>query len=99
MRGRLASLRGPGRGNAPRLPDGLLFLAITDMQGNLLWICAAKPGRASDLTAARHNKICAKLRAAGLGAIGDLGYTALEDNPEDPVIITGKRRVRKRLGR
>jgi hypothetical protein len=75
---------------------GLLFLGVTDTAGNLLWISAAKPGRASDLTAARHNKICAKLRAAGLGAIGDLGFTALDDNPEDPVIITGRRRARKR---
>jgi hypothetical protein len=75
---------------------GLLFLGITDTAGNLLWISAAKPGRASDLTAARHNKICAKLRAAGLGALGDLGFTALDDNPEDPVIITGRRRARKR---
>lgn len=75
---------------------GLLFLAITDTSGNLLWISAAKPGRASDLTAARHNKICAHLRAAGLGAIGDLGFTALDDDPDDPVIITGKRRARKR---
>ncbi len=75
---------------------GLLFLAVTDERGNLLWISAAKPGRASDLTAARHNKITAKLRAAGLGAIGDPGFTALEDDPEDPVIITGRRRARKR---
>ncbi|MEY9926344.1 hypothetical protein ABH926_000966 [Catenulispora sp. GP43] len=75
---------------------GLLFLAITDERGNLLWISAAKPGRASDLTAARHNKICAKLRAAGLGAIGDLGFTALDDDPDNPVIITGKRRARKK---
>ncbi|MFD9066017.1 transposase family protein [Kitasatospora purpeofusca] len=29
---------------------GLLFLAVTDERGNLLWISAAKPGRASDLT-------------------------------------------------
>lgn len=75
---------------------GLLFLAITDMNGNLLWISAAKPARASDLTAARHNKICAKLRAAGLGAIGDLGFTALDDDPQDPVIITGTRRARRK---
>lgn len=75
---------------------GLLFLAITDERGNLLWISAAKPGRASDLTAARHNKICAKLRATGLGAIGDLGFTALDDDPDNPVIITGKRAARKK---
>lgn len=75
---------------------GLLFLAIIDTAGNLLWISPAKPGRASDLTAARHNKIPAKLRAAGLGAIGDLGFAALDDDPDNPVIITGRRRARKR---
>jgi hypothetical protein len=75
---------------------GLLFLAITDTAGNLLWISAAKPGRASDLTAARHNKITTRLREAGLGAIGDLGFTALEDDPQDPVIITGTRAARNR---
>lgn len=75
---------------------GLLFLAITDERGNLLWISAAKPGRSSDLTAARHNKICRRLREAGLGAIGDLGFTALDDDPDNPVIVTGRRRARKR---
>jgi hypothetical protein len=34
--------------------------------------------------------------AAGLGAIGDLGFTALDDDPDDPAIITGHRRARKR---
>lgn len=48
---------------------GLLFLGIADELGNLLWISAAKSGRSSDLTAARHNHVTAKLRDAGLGAI------------------------------
>ncbi|WP_158702544.1 transposase family protein [Kitasatospora sp. MMS16-BH015] len=51
---------------------GLLFLAVTDERGNLPWISAAKPGRASDLTAARHDKICAKLRAANEHGFADL---------------------------
>jgi hypothetical protein len=75
---------------------GLLFLGITDDRGNLLWISAAKPGRSSDLTAARHNHITVKLRDAGLGAICDLGFTALDDDPDNLVIITGKRKGRKR---
>ncbi|MFJ5840249.1 hypothetical protein ACIQGO_26435 [Streptomyces shenzhenensis] len=32
---------------------GLLFLALTDERGNLLWISAAKPGRSSEITTAR----------------------------------------------
>jgi DDE superfamily endonuclease len=75
---------------------GLLFLGLTDTAGNLLWISAAKPGRSADLTAARHNHITAKLRAAGLGAICDLGFTALDDDPDNPVIITGRRAARNR---
>ena len=75
---------------------GLLFLGLTDTAGNLLWISAAKPGRSSDLTAARHNRITAKPRKAGLGAICDLGFTALDDDPDNPVIITGRRAARNR---
>lgn len=51
----------------------MLLLAITDKRGNLLWISVDKPGRATDLTAAGHSKTTAKLRAAGLGAIGTPG--------------------------
>jgi hypothetical protein len=74
---------------------GLLFLALTDTAGNLIWISAARPGRASEITTARHDKITAKLRETGLGAIADLGFTALDDAPDDnPVIITGRRAAR-----
>ncbi|MFB7499333.1 transposase family protein [Streptomyces sp. NPDC056161] len=36
---------------------GLLFLALTDECGSLVWLSAAKPGRSSEITTARHNKI------------------------------------------
>ena len=36
-------------------------------------ISAARPGCSSEITAARHNKITAHLREAGLGALADLG--------------------------
>ncbi|MGW1491734.1 transposase family protein [Streptomyces sp. NPDC002402] len=73
---------------------GLLFLALTDEKGNLLWISAARPGRSSEVTTARHNKITARLREAGIGALADLGFTGLDDNPDDPVIVTGRRATR-----
>ncbi|MFI0730353.1 transposase family protein [Streptomyces sp. NPDC021225] len=69
----------------------LLFLALTDERGNLLWISAAKPGRSSEITTARHNKITTRLREAGLGALADLGFIGLDDDPDDPVITTGRR--------
>ncbi|MBB5155609.1 hypothetical protein BJ970_003143 [Saccharopolyspora phatthalungensis] len=73
---------------------GLLFLALTDACGNLLWISAAAPGRASEITTSRRNKLTTKLREHGLGAVADLGFTGLEDDPDDPVIITGRRAAR-----
>ncbi|MET7896582.1 transposase family protein [Streptomyces mirabilis] len=74
---------------------GLLFLALTDEKGNLIWISSARPGRSSEITTARHDKITAYLREAGLGALADLGFVGLDDDPDDhPVIITGRKAAR-----
>jgi hypothetical protein len=74
---------------------GLLFLALTDDKGNLIWISSARPGRSSEITTARHDKITAHLREAGLGALADLGFVGLDDDPDDnPVIITGRKATR-----
>lgn len=75
---------------------GVLVLALTDRKGNLLWISAARPGRSSEITTARHNRLTEQLRRAGLGAIADLGFVGLDDNPDDPVIITGRKAARNR---
>ncbi|MFF1478517.1 transposase family protein [Streptomyces sp. NPDC058301] len=69
---------------------GLHFLALTDEKGRLIWISAARPGRTHDITAARHDHILAHLRAAGLGALADLGFRGLDnDVRRHPVIVTG----------
>ncbi|MFF8104334.1 transposase family protein [Streptomyces sp. NPDC016640] len=68
---------------------GLHFLALTDEKGCLIWISAARPGRTHDNTAARHDHILAHLRAAGLGALADLGFRGLDNDILDPVIVTG----------
>jgi hypothetical protein len=68
---------------------GLLFLALTDDRGRLLWISAARPGRSSEITTARYNQLVERLRATELGAIGDLGFVGLDDDPDNPVVITG----------
>lgn len=76
---------------------GLLFLALTDERGNLIWISAANPGRSSEITTARHNKIAHHLRQAGLGALADLGFVGVDDTgqaDDDLVIITGRRATR-----
>ncbi|MGW9373784.1 transposase family protein [Streptomyces xanthophaeus] len=67
----------------------LRFLALTDENGRVIWISAARPGRTHDNTAARHDHILAHLRAAGLGALADLGFRGLDNNIHDPVIVTG----------
>ncbi|WUJ85105.1 transposase family protein [Streptomyces mirabilis] len=68
---------------------GLHFLALTDEKGRLIWISAARPGRTHDITAARHDHVLAHLRAAGLGALADLGFRGLDNDVRDPVIVTG----------
>ncbi|MEU2743482.1 transposase family protein [Streptomyces sp. NPDC007095] len=68
---------------------GLHFLALTDERGRLIWISAARPGRTHDNTAARHDHILAHLRAAGLGALADLGFRGLDNDILAPVIVTG----------
>jgi hypothetical protein len=47
---------------------GLLVIALTDDKGRLVWVSAVRPGRTSEITACRHDKLTAHLRAAGLGA-------------------------------
>ncbi|MER5684082.1 transposase family protein [Streptomyces sp. NPDC002205] len=62
---------------------GLLVIALTDDRGRLLWVSAARPGRTSEITACRHDQLTARLRAAGLGAIADLGFVGLGDSDPD----------------
>jgi hypothetical protein len=63
---------------------GLLFLALSDEKGSLIWISSA-----------RHDHIARHLREAGLGALADLGFVGLDDDPDDaPVIITGRKVTR-----
>jgi hypothetical protein len=80
--------------NGKHKKHGLLFLALTDQAGNLAWISPARRGAASEVTAARHDHIAGHLRAAGLGALADLGFTGLDPDPRDPVIITGYKSTR-----
>ncbi|MFD7056570.1 transposase family protein [Streptomyces mirabilis] len=63
---------------------GLFVIALTDDRGRLLWVSAARPGRTSEITACRHDQLTAKLRAAGLGAIADLGFVGLDDSDPTP---------------
>jgi hypothetical protein len=77
---------------------GLLVVALTDDKGRLLWVSAARPGRTSEITACRHDKLTQKLRTAGLGAVADRGFIGLDDSgPDaDPAVITGYKAARNR---
>ncbi|MGW1399859.1 transposase family protein [Streptomyces sp. NPDC002405] len=75
---------------------GLHVLALTDDKGRLIWISAARPGRTHDITAARRDHILAHLRTVGLGALADLGFLGLDDEPDDPVVVTGFKATRAR---
>jgi DDE superfamily endonuclease len=82
--------------NGKHKKHGLLFLALTDETGNLIWISSARRGAASEVTAARRDRLAGRLRTAGLGALADLGFTGLDPDPDDPVIITGYKSTRTR---
>ncbi len=77
---------------------GLLVLGLTDsigQAGNLLWVSAAAAARTAEITLARRYHIPARLRQhQHLGLICDLGFTKLDDQPDDPTVITGKRASR-----
>ncbi|MFI1330964.1 transposase family protein [Streptomyces sp. NPDC020845] len=77
---------------------GLLVIALTDDKGRLVCVSAVRPGRTSEITACRHDTLTAHLRAAGLGAIADLGFVGLDDSgPDaDPAVITGYKAARNR---
>jgi len=72
---------------------GLLVIALTDDKGRLAWVSAVRSGRTAEITACRHDRLTAHLRAAGLGAIADLGFVGLDDSSPDadPVVITATR--------
>ncbi|MEV6115964.1 transposase family protein [Streptomyces sp. NPDC052109] len=76
--------------------NGLHVLALTDERGRLVWISAARPGRTHDSTAARRDRALAHLRAAALGSLADLGFLGLDDDGDDPVVVTGFKATRAR---
>nr|WP_316529441.1 transposase family protein [Kitasatospora sp. K002] len=72
---------------------GLLVIALTDDKGRLMWVSAVRPGRTSEITACRHDRLTAHLRAAGLGAIADLGFVGLADSGPDADPAANSRRL------
>ncbi|MFF7079807.1 transposase family protein [Streptomyces lavendulae] len=65
---------------------GLHFLALTDENGRLIWISAARPHPRQHCRPPRPHP--GHLRAVGLGALADLGFRGLDNDILDPVIVT-----------
>lgn len=47
-------------------------------------------------TAARRDRVLAHLRAASLGTLADLGFFGMNDDADDPVVVTGFKATRAR---
>ncbi|MFI9310950.1 transposase family protein [Streptomyces triculaminicus] len=97
----IPTARRSGKDNRPNYSGkhrrhGLHFLALTDEMGRLIWISAARPARTHDVTAARRDHILDHLRAAGLGALADLGFLGLDDDDDQPAVVTGYKATRAR---
>jgi hypothetical protein len=71
-------------------PVGCRALPQHPCQSNTGRSSYEQPGRTSEITACRNDKLTSKLRAAGLGAIADLGFVGLDDSdPDAEPVITG----------
>ena len=65
-------------------------LALTDEKSRLIWISAARLRRTHGTAAARRDRILAHLRQVGLGFLG------LDDDTENPMVVTGYKAARAR---
>lgn len=77
----------------------LRVLTLTDQHGRLLWSSAAIGARTHETTQAKRHHLPARLRAANhtgadLGLICDRLHTRLDDQPDNPTVITGRRASR-----
>ncbi|AXB43864.1 transposase family protein [Amycolatopsis albispora] len=70
---------------------GINFQALTDPDGQLLWLSPGLPGAINDTAAARHHRICEQVRQAGLRLLADGGYDQVA-----PGVITPYRNRRNR---
>ncbi|MGI5440628.1 transposase family protein [Streptomyces shenzhenensis] len=85
------------RWSARHKRHGLPVIALTDVKGRMLWTSPARPARGSEITVCRRDDLVGRLRAAGLGAIADLGFVGLDgggDDSSNPAVITGSKKPR-----
>ncbi|WP_351228610.1 hypothetical protein [Streptomyces sp. NPDC002133] len=73
------------RWSAKHKRHGLLVIALTDVQGRLLWTSTVRPARGSEITACRHDDLVDRLREAGLAAIATSASSAWTTTPATPL--------------
>ena len=69
-------------------------ITLTDQHGHLLWISAATGAGLHEATQAKRLHIPARLRRHHLAIICDRAHTRLDDQPEQPTVIAGRRASR-----
>ncbi|MEU5906252.1 transposase family protein [Micromonospora sp. NPDC047527] len=69
----------------------LRVLTLTNHHGRLLWISAATGARTHEATQAKRLRLPARLRHHDLAIICDRIHTRLDDQPDNPTVITGHR--------
>ncbi|MEV0262286.1 transposase family protein [Streptomyces sp. NPDC050617] len=94
--------RGPGVAEEALPPNYQRILAIVRGAGGAVSTNQVGeelgPGRTHDATVARRDKLVEHLKAAGLGALADLGFLGVDkpENPDDLVIVTDYKATRAR---
>ena len=69
-------------------------ITLTDQHGHLLWISAATGARLHEATQAKRLHLPERLRRHHLAIICDRAHTRLDDQPEQPTVIAGRRASR-----
>lgn len=69
----------------------LRVMTLTDQNGRLLWTSPAQPARLHETTQAKRLQLPARLRRYQLAVIVDRYHTRLDDQPDNPSVIVGRR--------
>jgi DDE superfamily endonuclease len=72
----------------------LRAITLTDQHGRLLWISAVTGAATHETRQAKRLQLPARLRHHDLAIICDRVHTRLDDQPEQPTVITGRRGCR-----
>jgi hypothetical protein len=69
----------------------LRIMTLTNQHGRLLWASAAQPAGLHETTQAKRLQIPRRLRRHRLAIIVDRYHTRLDDQPDDPTVMHGRR--------